>query len=226
MLPFSNYKFYAPQNTHPRETWTHTRAIDRSISQNDFSKKEHTASFLEWKDKRKKRGEGGESYERWSLKFQSYPTVHDNRMYTIIKRIILLKGQWATLERTTRRLKRQRVDGTQQWAWRSYPRWKLGRPSGERRWVDRREAITDLEEPRAPRWISADFSLFSFLRRCFLLTRFFIFTTKQLDGSSVLFLSINSKRFGSKASGCWKLACILFLFHFSSFRYWSRIPGP
>lgn len=29
MLPFSNYKFYAPQNTHPRvrETWTHARIV-------------------------------------------------------------------------------------------------------------------------------------------------------------------------------------------------------
>lgn len=56
MLPFSNYKFYAPQNTHPRvrETWTHARivrgrkgSIDNKFTPIVKKKKERDNFFLE-----------------------------------------------------------------------------------------------------------------------------------------------------------------------------------
>lgn len=56
MLPFSNYKFYAPQNTHPRvrETWTHARivrgrkgSIDNKFTPIVKKKRRETTFFLE-----------------------------------------------------------------------------------------------------------------------------------------------------------------------------------
>lgn len=57
MLPFSNYKFYAPQNTHPRvrETWTHARIVRgrKESIDNKFTpivkkkKRRETTFFLE-----------------------------------------------------------------------------------------------------------------------------------------------------------------------------------
>lgn len=159
----------------------------------------------------------------------------DNRVYTrwIIKRAAihreLLKGRWARLGlRTTRRSKGNESMGTrgrsnERGGSRSYPRWKLGRPSGERRWgdrlVDRQETISRYRSIDIGRFLSLSLSVFCVVVSS---TRFFIFVKRGSNDSSYSYpRAINSV-------GKWMVvgnSRVFFFFSFFVVGYWSRIPG-
>lgn len=167
----------------------------------------------------------------------------DNRVYTrwIIKRAAihreLLKGRWARLGRGRRirsvsaRIRRSKGNesmGTrgrsnERGGSRSYPRWKLGRPSGERRWgdrlVDRQETISRYRSIDIGRFLSLSLSVFCVVVSS---TRFFIFVKRGSNDSSYSYpRAINSV-------GKWMVvgnSRVFFFFSFFVVGYWSRIPG-
>lgn len=168
---------------------TRARAIDKFVKSDSF--------FFSRETKR----HATESYA-WKMKIFkiSILSCTDNRVYTrwIIKRAAihreLLKGRWARLGlRTTRRSKGNESMGTrgrsnERGGSRSYPRWKLGRPSGERRWgdrlVDRQETISRYRSIDIGRFLSLSLSVFCVVVSS---TRFFIFVKR---GSEIVLILI------------------------------------